>query len=156
MLCSVMRPKSYSAAPSLARLSILTSDVSYAHFHAVFANLQLKRRLIEAVCSFSLKQFWQHIKTIKLKDYTCSEFKCEWGWISTLGKYGHVQVLLHKRPLSMGESVMLTRPQGSRPRPRPRPKDTRPRPRPKPQVSRLKTKTKTEKFGLKTIGPITT
>jgi len=40
-------------------------------------------------------------------------------------------------------TVMLTRPQGSRPRP----KDTRPR-----------LKTKTEKFGLKTktIGPITT
>jgi len=36
MLCSVIRPKSYSAAPRPVRRSIWsTSDVGYVHFHAI-------------------------------------------------------------------------------------------------------------------------
>ena len=42
MLCSVMRPKSYFAAPHTAHRSILQSNVSYAHFHAVLLISSLK------------------------------------------------------------------------------------------------------------------
>ena len=42
MLCNVMRHKSYFAAPSPARRSILMSGVIYAHFHAVLLISSLK------------------------------------------------------------------------------------------------------------------
>jgi len=82
MLCNVMRPKSYFAAPSPAHQSLLMTDVSYAHFHSVLLLSGVKG-------GWSCLQFqFEAILTAYLNYY--NELRlCIW----TLGKYG--QVLLN-------------------------------------------------------------